>query len=805
MTKDIIKNIPLTLDINARKRLDGSIDIRLYSKDIATGQFEFTLIDENENPVVLDETYSAQALVKYEGDSKTYLNDMIIEGNIIRFIFPHDFITKDGTITMYIYITKDNYTSDVAAISFPVFVSEIDKDLDPSISVHYIGKIEQLIEDMRKEIDDQKRALLDEIMSNTDVGNINKYHQEFTDVMKELSKDQDYHSLPEISGARRGYQTLNESLNNLSFKMFNTNLGKVTPNMVSDELLAQIAGDAAVNATPGPRSITTDRLAFGAVSPSETSFLSLGKNLFDLNNVKENYMFDSLGNETMQEGYIISNPIPVKINQPLYITYGTSQPRTHLTSNRIILYKSDGSFLQVLSGFASGNVIGNTEAHTFKVSFTKNVANNLLQVEYGEATDYKDYMYSLDTSIKISGENLTGAEINLEVDDNAVTNQKIAPQAVSEDKTTFLPTGRNKFDPEAIKPNVMFNSAGDEVVHENYCLTGYIPVSDGDRPYISYNGTEIMSNRIVLYDHNQNKIRVISGFASGTIINEPNVGFMRLSITKSVAQGKFQVEFGEMTPYEEFHFQMSSRVKVGDKRLAGKTMIAFGDSITQDAHERSHYPLYFEDLTGVRYINQGYGGTTMSRHTLDEFRPFSVTNLLKAKLDNDYSAQDAVITAWESGTQEEVLRAGNYRLQLEKWKSVNLDEVYAVTLLLGANDHGATIGEIDNIDPEGATFIGAYNHVIKTLQTMHPTLRIILITPIYREHAEGVVDRTPLFVQAVKDIAAFNNLPVYDAYHNLGFNQYNWSHYSNDGLHPIIEVGQPRMGEAISRFLNSVL
>ena len=219
MAKDIIKNIPLALDINARKRLDGTVDVRLYSKDIATGQFEFTFINEDGDPVVLDETYSAQALVKYEGDSKTYLNDMTIDGNIIRFIFPHDFITKDGNITMYIYVTKDNYTSDVAAISFPVFVSEIDKDLDPSISVHYIGKIEQLIEDMRKEIDDKKRELLDEIMSNTDVGNINKYHKDFTDVIKELTEEKEYHSLPEITLARGEFDTLGERLNNEVFDM----------------------------------------------------------------------------------------------------------------------------------------------------------------------------------------------------------------------------------------------------------------------------------------------------------------------------------------------------------------------------------------------------------------------------------------------------------------------------------------------------------------------------------------------------------------------------------------------------------
>lgn len=153
MYEGIIKNIPISLDINAKKRLDGTIDIRLYSKDVETGQFEFTFIDEDRNPVVLDETYSAQALVKYEGNSKTYLNDMTIEGDIIRFIFPHDFITEDGTVTMYIYITKDNYTSDVAAISFKVFLSEIDKDLDHDVVVHYIGKIEQLTEAIKADID----------------------------------------------------------------------------------------------------------------------------------------------------------------------------------------------------------------------------------------------------------------------------------------------------------------------------------------------------------------------------------------------------------------------------------------------------------------------------------------------------------------------------------------------------------------------------------------------------------------------------------------------------------------------------
>lgn len=93
-----------------------------------------------------------------------------------------------------------------------------------------------------------------------------EYYRQFTDVLKELSEDKDYHSLPEIAGARRGYQTLIESLNNLSFNMFNINLGKITPNMVNDELLAQIAGDAAVNAVPADGSLTTPKYADKSVS-----------------------------------------------------------------------------------------------------------------------------------------------------------------------------------------------------------------------------------------------------------------------------------------------------------------------------------------------------------------------------------------------------------------------------------------------------------------------------------------------------------------------------------------------------------
>ena len=191
----IIKDITLNLDINARKRVEGKVDIKLYSKDIATGQFEFTFIDEDGETVVLDETYSAQALVKYEDEEKTYLDDMTIEGNIIRFIFPHDFITKDGIVTMYIYITKDNYTSDVAAISFNVYRSEID-DVATDIVAAYDKNYEDILAEFKQTLEDYKstlpkadsvRAEIDEVLNKFSEDGQAKLSQYDTDVQQVIT------------------------------------------------------------------------------------------------------------------------------------------------------------------------------------------------------------------------------------------------------------------------------------------------------------------------------------------------------------------------------------------------------------------------------------------------------------------------------------------------------------------------------------------------------------------------------------------------------------------------------------------
>ena len=414
MVKDIIKNIPLTLDINARKRLDGTVDIRLYSKDIATGQFEFTLIDENENPVVLDETYSAQALVKYEGDSKTYLNDMIIEGNIIRFIFPHDFITKDGTITMYIYITKDSYTSDVAAISFPVFVSEIDKDLDPSISVHYIGKIEKLIQDMKDEIASYQIDV-DEIIAGYEES-ISKLQALETDYEPQLT------SLTSRLKQTVTHTELDAQLATLldgGPSIFMNTLAELQTTYPNGS-----AGVALVRETDPAKIYVWDdgawqdfgdyqgiELKDGAVTPQKTTFITSsepGKNLFDKTKTTDGYMINTADGKThtAQGGWWYSDPIPVEGGRTI----------VRNTQGGVYQYDSDDN---KISGTGNG---GGWDIPVVLLDNTKVIRLNgrimekdALQVEYGtvptEYEPYKEVKKTLVEDIKITPASLEGVEL----------------------------------------------------------------------------------------------------------------------------------------------------------------------------------------------------------------------------------------------------------------------------------------------------------------------------------------------------------------------------------------------------------
>ena len=542
-----------------------------------------------------------------------------------------------------------------------------------------------------------------------------------------------------------------------------------------------------------------------SVTPGKTTFMETGKNLFNINDVKSGYSLNSSGDEVVSSTNVITDYIPCLAGDKISASYDPDGTRITLNGFRMVVYDSEFNKLEVLSSFSSGDSINANGARYFRLVVSDNIARSNFQVEKGSVSSYEEYTVKFNEKVMMP-ESLK---------EGLLTNKDLKNLKVSPDQTTFLSMGKNLFNIKDAKKGYSLNSSGDEVVSTSSYISGFMTVSDGDVIRISYNNGVEFSARLVLYDDEYKKIKTYAMFESGTSVSHPDSAFFRVALTEQTATNNLQIELGEVTDYKPFNITLDNNIKVKSeniegavtKRLTGETVVFFGDSITQDSRERSHYPIYFEELTGARSINQGYGGTTMAKHSMSDFRPFSMTYLLKAKLTNNYTAQEAVITQWQSGTAEEKLRATNYILQLDKFKAIDFNDVYAITMLYGANDHGGYIGTIEDNDPEGATFIGAYNHVIKTLQENYPHLGIVLITPIIREFSDpSIENRTKLFVKAVKDVAELNNLPCYDAYQNLGFNKYNWkTYYSDDGLHPIIEKGQPRMGERISSWLNSMI
>ena len=116
---------------------------------------------------------------------------------------------------------------------------------------------------------------------------INQIELFFKDVMQELAEDKDFHSLPEIAGARGGFDTLGERLNDTDAQLAQkVGGGKLaTANDLDEGLLNFISdgvgGPISVESIPKNKSVT----------PKKTTFYDISKNLVDTRNVvKRTYL-----------------------------------------------------------------------------------------------------------------------------------------------------------------------------------------------------------------------------------------------------------------------------------------------------------------------------------------------------------------------------------------------------------------------------------------------------------------------------------------------------------------------------------
>ena len=117
------------------------------------------------------------------------------------------------------------------------------------------------------------------------------------------------------------------------------------------------------------------------------------------------------------------------------------------------------------------------------------------------------------------------------------------------------------------------------------------------------------------------------------------------------------------------------------------------------------------------------------------------------------------------------------------------------TIAIGTNDlyFNVALGELQTDDSlyDDRTFYGAYQNAIEYIMQENPDMLIVLVTPLQRDSL-GFDNYTANdkgytlidYVEAVKNIGNYYNLPVCDLYNNSGITLENITEYTFDGLHP---------------------
>ena len=284
-----------------------------------------------------------------------------------------------------------------------------------------------------------------------------------------------------------------------------------------------------------------------------------------------------------------------------------------------------------------------------------------------------------------------------------------------------------------------------------------------------------------------------------------------------------------------------STIENRDDNLYGKTILCFGDSITEmaDAY-KLRYSDYMQDIYQCKVYNVGIGGTQIRQRTNPVEIPTSsnqayaaldIINLVKAACSGDFTIQENAAEYLKNNTSDD-----NTAI-VQILKSVDWDSVDAVTVFAGTNDwpsYSATLGESGSTDI-GKT-LGAVNEIIRLLSSTYPHVKIYWFTPIVRYSSYSISEwddrywsdrmgssEQPYlpqsgsnepntsdslkngtlkdFSEAIENEVRLNHIPCCDMYNTLGWNKYNFSQYFNDsdGTHP--KKGFKEIAKKIASFL----
>lgn len=364
------------------------------------------------------------------------------------------------------------------------------------------------------------------------------------------------------------------------------------------------------------------------------------------------------------------------------------------------------------------------------------------------------------------------------------------------------------------------NYRGDEVVvGSSYAYSHFISVIPGEtyisKRYDSALGSD--SQYIIAYDRNENYKSFITcekvtsnGVACNKFICPSGVYFVRVNY---LSKSDFMFVIGDEYPktYIEYYDVKTDHEKI--KHFTGKTIVNFGDSIFGLEQAPNDISSYLRDIIGGTIHNAAFGGCRMGAHSNANYDAFSMYRLAYAIANNDWSLQNAVIG--------NTALPNYFSARLAALKEIDFNTVDVITIAYGTNDFvdGLQPGEfVETGSNQFNYFTTALKYSIETIQNAFPSVKIFVITPIWRCWVENgkVVDdgntkeveswvspggNTKLidFVTACYEGAKENQIPVIDNY-NIGINKFNHSYYLSDTTHPN-ENGRKLIAKNLAKYL----
>ena len=554
---------------------------------------------------------------------------------------------------------------------------------------------------------------------------------------------------------------------NVSVSDINKNLGKLDQTYMTDEFLQQMAGDTPINAVPADNSITSSKVADGAITPTKTNFLTQD-DLTSSATIQTGgfYQWNNAGAWFADTGYVAFKNVIVETgktylfhnasNVSYWTTTGTYVGGTSISTNPYQLTIANPGIYELRFAVLNAN------QSLFKV------------VE-------KD-LYLINT-LKVQDSNLSG-EINAsKLSDDTIFGNKIAENEITID---HLAKVKNLFDKATLQSGIVLDNgtvgANDDYNHFEIDL----------KPNTYYSLPNIINPSAVLFESGGAKIALKTNTSSAIKISAQT-----FKTTATTTRALFNVYVGDTTTnpnhkdkymlvesdnYPTGYLEFGTTYKLDwldeyqPKTWSDKTAAFLGDSLTEkNQRSRLNYHDYINAETGLKAINLGKSGTGYKRY--DESN-----NAFYQRVANIPTNVDATIIF------------GSF------------NDLYT----------NVPLGTVD--DTTADTLAGSMNLTIQNYFTRMGTTPVGIVSPTpWYEPSIAVTDildsnnKFTAYVDILEKVAIKNGLPFLDLYRHSGLRPWDsnfrtlaYSLDDGNGVHPD-ENGHKLFYPQIREFLKTLI